>query len=75
MMNIEEIVNKNDIVSRMMSYWEIVAVLTNLEKVLISGIEGDIVELGCNVGTTTMYIRKLLDLYKSDKKIHVYDSI
>ncbi|MCK5063454.1 MAG: hypothetical protein KAR23_06000 [Candidatus Aenigmarchaeota archaeon] len=49
-------------------------VLTNLKEVLDKNIEGDIVELGCNVGTTSLFIQKLLDHYKSEKKFHVYDS-
>ena len=74
MINVESIVDKTDIISGMMSYWQIVGILRSLQKVFEQGIEGDIVELGCNIGTTTMYIQKLLDVYKSDKKIHVYDS-
>ena len=41
---------------------------------LDKNIEGDIVELGCNVGTTYLFIRKFLNEYKSEKKFHVYDS-
>ena len=35
---------------------------------------GDVVELGCNVGTTALYIRRLLDLVETGKEFHVYDS-
>ena len=69
-----DIVDKNDIPSCMMTYWQIVSVLRNLQIVLEHNTPGAIVELGCNVGTTSIYIRKLLDLYKSDKEYHVYDS-
>lgn len=72
--NIENIIDNKDIISGMMSYWELVGVLKNLKIVLDNNIEGDVVELGCNIGTTTMYIRKLLSVYKSNKKLHVYDS-
>ena len=72
--NVRDIVNKNDIPSCMMTYWQIVGVLTSLQIVLEKDIPGAIVELGCNVGTTSIYIRKLLDLYESDKEYHVYDS-
>ena len=71
---VEDIIDKYDIISNMISYWQIVSVLRKLQYVLENKIPGDIVELGCNVGTTTIYIRKLLDLYKSDKQLHVYDS-
>jgi len=65
---------KSDIPSDMMTYWELHGVLTHLKTVLEKNIEGDIVELGCNVGTTSIFIRKLLDKYNSKKKFHVYDS-
>lgn len=58
----------------MMTYEQIIAILENLKKVIIDGIPGDIVELGCNVGTTTMHMQRLLDAMNSDKIIHVYDS-
>ena len=47
-------------------------ILDKLEGVL--GIPGDVVELGCNVGMTTSFMRRLLDAAKSDKEIHVYES-
>jgi len=72
--DVKNLVNKDDIPSCMMTYWQIVAVLENLQNVLERNIPGAVVELGCNVGTTSIYIRKLLDLYKSDKEYHVYDS-
>jgi O-methyltransferase len=62
------------ICSEMVTENHVRVVLTNLKEVLDKNIEGDIVELGCNVGTTSLFIRKLLDQYKSKKKFHVYDS-
>lgn len=49
-------------------------VLSHLETVLKNGINGDVVELGCYVGTTSLYIQKMLTMFKSIKKFHVYDS-
>lgn len=80
-----KLTNKNNIIeellldypmiySGMMTENELRVVLGNLKKVLEESIEGDIVELGCNVGTTSIFIRRLLNHYKSNKKFHVYDS-
>lgn len=70
-----KIVNiKEKRISRMMARHQIYGVLFHLEKVLNSGLEGDIVELGCNIGTTSINIRRLLNEYKSNKEFHVYDS-
>lgn len=49
-------------------------VLTELEKVLARGTAGDIVEFGCYVGTTSLFVRRLLDAHHSDKMFHAYDS-
>lgn len=40
----------------------------------VKDIPGDVVELGCNVGTTALYIRRLLNMLESGKEFHVYDS-
>jgi O-methyltransferase len=48
--------------------------MDRLQEVLKANIPGAIVELGCNTGTTAIFIRKLLDLYESQKTYHVYDS-
>lgn len=53
---------------------EVKGVLRKLIQVLNSNIEGDIVELGCNNGGTSYWIQLVLNIYKSNKKFHVYDS-
>jgi len=60
--------------SVMMTESQIYGVIFYLDKVLSDNIEGDVVELGCNVGTTSLYIKRWLNLYKSNKEFHVYDS-
>ena len=71
---INKILKENRIISGMMNYNEIKGVLEQLYIILEQGIEGDIVELGCNRGTTSLFIRRLLNEFKSDKKMYVYDS-
>lgn len=60
--------------SAMISKNQLRIILTNLKKVIDSNVEGDVVELGCFYGTTSLYIKKILDYYKSNKIFHVYDS-
>lgn len=74
MSDIQKFIECNPPITNMVTPAEVHGILKNLKIVLESGIEGDIVELGCNVGTTSIYIRKFLDMYNSDKKFHVYDS-
>lgn len=56
------------LLSEMVSEEHIEIVLDCLKKT--KDIEGDVVELGCNVGTTSVYIQEFL----KDKEFHVYDS-
>mgnify|MGYP001669737403 FL=1 len=42
--------------------------------VLRSGGRGSVVEFGCYVGTTSLFIRRLLDAYNFAGEFHVYDS-
>ena len=45
-----------------------------LEATLQANIAGDVVEFGCYAGTTSVFIRRLLNQQGSDKVFHVYDS-
>jgi O-methyltransferase len=51
-------------------------VLRELERAIEQGVSGDIVELGCYIGTTTLFMRRMLNLYhQSDtRKLYAYDS-
>lgn len=51
---------------------EIAIILRELEKTLAGEIEGDAVEFGCYVGTTSVFLARRLQ--KTDKKLYLYDS-
>lgn len=60
------------IVSGMMDENHISIILEQLRTVINNDIPGDVVELGCNVGTTSVYIQN--ELKDMDRNFHVYDS-
>lgn len=64
------------IISDQVGQGELGVVWSELEKVLNAQVPGDIVEFGCYSGTTSLFIRRLLDQQQqSDKRMfHVYDS-
>ena len=62
------------LITRMVAPHHIEFLMDMLEKVLLSEVDGEVLELGCNVGTTSIFIRKLLDLSESQKTFHVFDS-
>jgi O-methyltransferase len=62
------------IISDQVSRDDIGVVWRELEKVLQSDVPGAVVELGCYAGTTSLFIRRLLDHHQSQRAFHVYDS-
>lgn len=50
--------------------------LGELESVLQADIPGDVVEFGCYIGTTSLFIRRLLDAYTQagERRFYAYDS-
>jgi len=64
------------LVSDQVSASDVGLVWRELEKTLAKGVPGAVVEFGCYVGTTSLFIRRLLDeTGQSDShEFHVYDS-
>ena len=74
-MNItDQLLAKHPIISDQVDAKELGALLRELEKLLRNGVTGNIVEFGCYVGTTSLFIRRLLDAYDFTGEFHVYDS-
>jgi len=70
----DQLLAKCPIISDQVDAKELGVLLRELEKVLQSGAAGNIVEFGCYVGTTSLFIRRLLDAYNFTGEFHVYDS-
>lgn len=49
-------------------------VIDELEKVIKANTEGAVVELGCYIGTTSLFIKRLLNELADGREFHVYDS-
>lgn len=64
------------IISEQVGPEELAVVWRELERVLGAGIPGDVVEFGCYAGTTSLFIRRLLDEKEESarRQFHVYDS-
>ncbi|MCA9331397.1 class I SAM-dependent methyltransferase [Candidatus Saccharibacteria bacterium] len=71
---IDELIRKHRIISDQVDVSELRVILTELQNVLNKRVKGDVVELGCYTGTTSLFIQRLLLLNKSQAKFHVYDS-
>jgi O-methyltransferase len=71
---IEELLRKYPLISDQVSREQVRVILSELEKVLEAGIDGAVVEFGCYIGTTSVFIRRLLDARGDDREFQVYDS-
>ncbi len=60
--------------SSIISKEQIKFILSLLDNILQSNIDGDIVEFGCYVGESSKYLRMMLDHHLSIKSLYVYDS-
>lgn len=62
------------IISDQVDRAELGVILRELEKKLARGEVGAVVEFGCYSGTTSLFIRRLMDHYALGNEFHVYDS-
>lgn len=71
---IEQLISGHSLVSDQIDVTELRVLLRELQKQLETNEVGAVVEFGCYVGTTSLFIRRLLDAYQSSAEFHVYDS-
>jgi O-methyltransferase len=72
----QSLLDKFPIISDQMKRPALEIVLGELERTLSGGVAGDIVEFGCYIGTTSLFLRRLLDEHGETgaRQLHVYDS-
>lgn len=62
------------LISDQVSPREVSIILTHLDTLIHRGCRGSVVEFGCFSGTTSLFIRRLLDERMHNAPFHVYDS-
>lgn len=79
----QNLITKYPLISEQVSKLQVEVILRELTQVLDAGVEGDIVEFGCYIGTTSLFIRRLLDHNQTTSvkgrsfhapEFHAYDS-
>jgi O-methyltransferase len=73
-MNPTNLTNKYSIISDQVSREQLKVILQELESTLIADVHGEVVEFGCYIGTTSLFIRRMLDARDEKRELHVYDS-
>ncbi len=69
---IDELLRKYPLISDQVDECEIRVILRELEKTLDE--PGDVVELGCYAGTTSLFLQRMLVAKNPAKKLYLYDS-
>ena len=72
-MDIQQLLTRYPLVSDQVNTSQVHVILSELAHVLPK-LDGAVVEFGCYIGTTSLFIRRLLDAYSDDRAFHVYDS-
>lgn len=73
-MRLHSLVSSHQLISDQVSPQEVSIIVSQLESELERGVRGAIVEFGCYAGTTSLFIRRLLDAHHLEEPFHVYDS-
>lgn len=68
-----DLLTKYPIVSDQVNKEQLAVILEELQRALPEH-DGSIVEFGCYIGTTSLFIRRLLDSQGDKREFHVYDS-
>jgi O-methyltransferase len=72
-MHVNQIIAKYPLISDQVNTDQVRVILHTLEQTLGTH-DGAVVEFGCYIGTTSLFIRRLLDAYADTRPFHVYDS-
>ncbi len=70
----KELLQKYPIISEQIEEDELLVILEELEKILDINLDGDICEFGCFVGTTSLFLQRLITQTDPKKKLYLYDS-
>lgn len=71
---VTRLLNHYSLISDQVDTRELQVILQELARLLEADRIASVVELGCYIGTTSLFIRRLLDAYDSSAEFHVYDS-
>jgi O-methyltransferase len=69
---IDQILSRFPLVSNQVNRTELRVILRELNRILKNNVPGDVVEMGCYVGTTALFLQRLLT--NSGRQLYLYDS-
>jgi len=73
-MTFEPLLQRHKLISHQVTQAELRVVLRELQTVVQAQVAGAVVEFGCYMGTTSLFIVRLLQQLQDERQFHVYDS-
>ncbi len=70
----DSIIHQTNLISEQITKNKLKIILNHLEHNLNQNLEGGVVEMGCYIGTTSLFIQRLLMKYHQSSNFFVYDS-
>jgi|GEM_PF-72609 len=74
LMDVEKLIQHYPLISDQVNKEQVKTILELLVKTIERGIDGDVVEFGCYIGTTSIFIQRVLQALAPERTLHVYDS-
>ena len=71
---IAQLITCYPLISKQINPAQLTSILRELQYALAASSAGAVVEFGCYIGTTSLFIRRLLDMVDENRPFHVYDS-
>jgi len=71
---IAQLITCYPLISKQINRAQLTSILRELQYALAASSAGAVVEFGCYIGTTSLFIRRLLDMVDENRPFHVYDS-
>lgn len=72
--HIQRLLRHYPLVSEQVDKTELAVILTECAQALAREPRGNVVEFGCYVGTTSLFLRRLMNVLNAPGELHVYDS-
>jgi O-methyltransferase len=73
-MKASELPKRYRLISDQIDKTELAVIIRELSGVVKDRVDGDVVEFGCYVGTSSLFIRRTLNILDGKREFHVYDS-
>jgi O-methyltransferase len=74
MLTVNQLLASQPLISEQVNKDQLHIILNELSRIVEKRLDGAVVEFGCYIGTTSLFISRVLHEHSDDREFHVYDS-